>query len=37
MAKFLTTAAVSYHLEKIVNEAEDWLVIISPYIRANSR
>ena len=37
MAEFLTTAAVSYYLEKIVNEAEDWLVIISPYIKANSR
>ncbi len=37
MAKFLTTVAVSYHLEKIINEAEDWLVIISPYIRVNSR
>ena len=37
MAKFLTTAAVSYHLEKIINEAEDQLAIISPYIKANSR
>ena len=37
MAKFLTTAAVSYHLEKIVNEAEDWLMIVSPYIKMNSR
>ena len=37
MVEFLRTAAVSYHLEKIVNEAEDWLVIISPYIKVNSR
>ena len=37
MAKFLTTTAVSYHIENIINQAEDWLVIISPYLRVNSR
>ena len=37
MAKFLTTTAVSYHIEKIINEAEDWLVIVSPYMKMNSR
>ena len=37
MAKFLTTTAVSYHIENIINQAEDRLVIISPYLRVNSR
>ena len=37
MAEFLTTTGVSYHLEKLINESEELLVIISPYIKMRTR
>lgn len=36
-AKFLTTTGVSHHLEKIINGAEERLVLISPYLKVNQR
>ena len=37
MAKFLTTSAVTYHLENIINGAKTHLVLISPFLRFNDR
>lgn len=37
MAEFLTTAGVSHRLEEIINAAAERLVIISPYLRVNTR
>jgi phosphatidylserine/phosphatidylglycerophosphate/cardiolipin synthase-like enzyme len=33
MAKFLTTSAVTYQVEKIIQEAKKKLVLVSPYIK----
>ena len=33
MAKFLTTSAVTYQVEKIIREAKKKLVLVSPYIK----
>ena len=37
MAEFLTTADISARLQKIIKEAEEYLVLISPYLKVNSR
>ena len=37
MAKFLTTTGVSDRLEQIINNANDRLVIISPFLKINKR
>lgn len=37
MAQFLTTTGVSYWLEEIVKSADDRLILISPFLRINSR
>ena len=37
MAKFLKTTGVSHHLEEIIDKAGDKIVIISPYLKINSR
>ena len=36
MAQFLTTAGVNYHIEKIILEADEFLQIISPYLKGMS-
>jgi phosphatidylserine/phosphatidylglycerophosphate/cardiolipin synthase-like enzyme len=37
MTKFLTTAGISYHLQELINKANDKLVLISPYLKFNER
>lgn len=37
MAKFLDTTGISYHLEQIIKNAEERLIIISPYLKINDR
>ena len=37
MAKFLTTSGVTDCLEKIINQANNRLIIISPYLQINTR
>jgi hypothetical protein len=37
MAKFLNTTGVSYHLENIIKNANDRLVLISPFLKINNR
>ena len=37
MAMFLTTTGVSHRLEEIIKNAEERLVLISPYLKVNSR
>lgn len=37
MAKFLGTTATNYHLEKLIKEACERLIIISPYLKFNDR
>ena len=37
MPKFLVTSGVSYHLEELIKNATERLVIISPYLRVNER
>lgn len=37
MAEFLTTTGISERLERIVKEADEYLVLISPYIKVNPR
>ncbi|VVB61739.1 PLD-like domain protein [uncultured archaeon] len=37
MAKFLDTTGVSYHLEQIIKNAGDKLILISPYIKISDR
>ena len=37
MALFLTTTGVSYRLEELIKNAEERLVIISPFLRINER
>ena len=33
MTKFLTTSGVSYHLENLINNANEKLILISPYLK----
>lgn len=35
MAKFLNTTGVSYHLQQLINQAQDTLILISPYLKTN--
>ena len=37
MARFLTTTGVSHRLEEIIKNAEERLVLISPYLKVNAR
>lgn len=37
MAKFLTTTGVSHHLETLVNKTDDFLFLISPFLKINDR
>jgi phosphatidylserine/phosphatidylglycerophosphate/cardiolipin synthase-like enzyme len=37
MAKFLDTTGVSYHLQQLINKANEKLIIISPYLKINDR
>lgn len=37
MAKFLDTTGVSYHLQLLINQAHDTLILISPYLKINER
>lgn len=37
MAKFLDTTGVSYHLQQLINNAKEKLILISPYLRLNER
>ncbi|MBU4374575.1 MAG: phospholipase D family protein, partial [Euryarchaeota archaeon] len=37
MAKFLTTTGVSFHVEQLINKANEKLILISPYLKINDR
>jgi hypothetical protein len=37
MAKFLNTSGTTYHLEELIKNASDRLIIISPYLKLNER
>ena len=37
MAKFLDTTGISYHLEQIIKNANERLVLISPFLKINDR
>ena len=37
MAEFLTTADISAHLQKIIRDADEHLVLISPYLQTSSQ
>ncbi len=37
MAKFLDTTGVSYHLQQLINKANEKLVLISPYLKINEK
>jgi len=37
MARFLNTTGVSYHLEKLIKNTKDRLILISPYLQFSSR
>lgn len=37
MAKFLTTTGVSFHLEQLINKANENLILISPFLRINDK
>lgn len=37
MAKFLDATGVSYHLQQLINNASEKLIIISPYLKINER
>jgi phosphatidylserine/phosphatidylglycerophosphate/cardiolipin synthase-like enzyme len=37
MAKFLGTTATNYHLEELIKDARERLIIISPYLKFNER
>lgn len=37
MAKFLNTTGVSYHLEELIRQTTDRLILISPYLQFNDR
>jgi len=37
MAKFLDTTGVSYHLEQLINNSKEKLILISPYLKINER
>jgi hypothetical protein len=35
MAEFLTTTGVSHHLERMIDQAGKWLLLVSPFLRTN--
>lgn len=37
MAKFLNTSATTYHLEEIIKNANERIILISPYLKLNDR
>lgn len=37
MAKFLDTTGVSYHLQQLINQAKNSLILISPFLKINDR
>jgi len=37
VAKFLDTTGVSYHLQQLINQSQDSLILISPYLKINER
>lgn len=37
MAKFLNTSATTYHLEELIKQASERLILISPFLRFNDR
>lgn len=37
MAKFLDTTGVSYHLQQLINKANEKLILISPFLKINER
>ncbi|MDZ4145884.1 phospholipase D family protein [Hydrogenophaga sp.] len=37
MAKFLTTTGTNYHLEELIKDASDRLILISPFLKLNDR
>ena len=37
MAKFLNTTGVSYHLEELIKNTTEKLILISPYLQFNDR
>ncbi len=37
MAKFLDTTGVSYHLQQLINNSSEKLILISPYLKLNER
>ena len=37
MATFLDTTGVSYHLQQLINDANEKLILISPYLKLNER
>jgi hypothetical protein len=37
LAEFLTTSGVTYNLERIIKEAKERLVLVSPYLKINER
>jgi phosphatidylserine/phosphatidylglycerophosphate/cardiolipin synthase-like enzyme len=37
MAKFLTTSGITYHIENMMKEAREKLILISPFLKLNER
>ena len=37
MAKFLNTTGISYHLEELIRNTQDRLILISPYLQFHKR
>lgn len=37
MAKFLTTSATTYHLEELIKDASEKVILISPFLKLNDR
>lgn len=37
MAKFLNTSGINYHLEELIKNARDRLILISPFLKLNDR
>lgn len=37
MAEFLTTSGVTYHLERLIKETKERLVLVSPFLKINDR
>jgi len=37
LAKFLDTSGVSYYLQRVIDNAQKFLILVSPYLKVNSR